>query len=407
MHKGIASPQKALLEQASNGLNMHPLSRSELRQLAATTADPCVSLYLPGHSPGLPLQNRWFQFDRLLHEGGVHLQRSKLSRQAIWNLLKLAETVLENEQFWYPSPEGIALYLTLDSLYSCRVPLELEPLIVVGDRFYLKPLMPLLSANHYGYLLTLSDEQIRLYQVTQTAISPLPWGANLYSLKEPSALAQKTCGDRRSRTLPTVRGRTSLVTVEKQEAIRQVCAQVNTIINTGLSNEEAPVFLIAEKEFQSIYRYVNTCPRLLNFGLEQNPHTLSLETLHQAAWEGIEPCLKRSQQQNIQQFKALQSIRQASACIEHIIPAAYQGQINTLFVLEGQQHWGQTDPIHGTLEHINDTHPQDGKTVVDLLDLATIYTFLAGGKVYLLPAEKMPTSAPMAAIYQNWFEKSG
>lgn len=111
--------------------------------------------------------------------------------------------------------------------------------------------------------------------------------------------------------------------------------------------------------------------------------------------------MKPLQHRAIQQFQALQPLGKSDTRLERIIPAAYRGQIEILFVMADRQCWGQVDPISGTLKHINETHPQDINLLVNLLELAAIQTFRHGGTVYRLPVEDMPISAPIAAIYRT------
>ena len=47
-----------------------------------------------------------------------------------------------------------------------RLTLEFESLVVVGDRFHLKPLLSLFFGDRYFYLLALSQNQVRFFQAT-------------------------------------------------------------------------------------------------------------------------------------------------------------------------------------------------------------------------------------------------
>ncbi|WP_348254107.1 hypothetical protein [Leptolyngbya sp. NM3-A1] len=355
-----------------------------------------MSLYLPEASLDLPPQARKNQLRQLLEDAHLQLQKQDFSQILIWHLLRPAETFLENDHFWQMVREGLAIYLTPDGMFSFQLPLQVEPLVWVSDRFYLKPLFPCIASPSYAYILALSEKRTQLYQATATTISKVPLFYGLQVLNQANV-----CASPGVRTLPRVRERSTLLTVEKRDALHQICSRIDVALQTYLSSEPVPLLLVAERDIQAIYRYTNTLPNLLNVGLEHNPDDLPLEILHRMAWENVEPWLRRSRESDIQRFNALQALGQANSYLEQIVPAACQGRVETLFVMAERQYWGQIDLNFGALEQVNDTHPQDGGALVDLLDLAATQTFLRGGKVYVVPVEEMPASAPMSAIYQR------
>lgn len=367
--------------------------------LVETTASPCVSLYLPAVTFGHPPEERKTQFRRLLDEAWIQLQKRDFSQILIWHLLRPAETFLENDHFWQRVQESLAIYLTPDGMFSFQLPLQIEPLAWVGDRFYLKPVFPCMTSPGYAYILTLTEKRAQLYQATATTISKVPLFYGIPRLNQPDAL--RPWASASVRTLPRVRECSTLLTVETRDALRHICSRINGTLQAYLSSELAPLLLVAEQDIQAIYRHTNTVPNLLHGELKHNPDNLPLEFLHRMAWENIEPWFRRSQEYDKQRFKALQALGQTSTHLEQIVPAACQGKVETLFVIAERQYWGQIDPAFEALEHISDSHPHDGEVLVDLLDLAATQTFLHGGQVYALPAEDMPVSAPLSAIYQQ------
>jgi hypothetical protein len=52
--------------------------------------------------------------------------------------------------FWQHQADGLAVYVAPELMRSFRVPLELDENAVVGPRFRLRPLLPLLAGDgHY------------------------------------------------------------------------------------------------------------------------------------------------------------------------------------------------------------------------------------------------------------------
>ena len=82
-----------------------------------------------------------------------------------------------------------------------------------------------------------------------------------------------------------------------------------------------------------------------------------------------------------------------------IVPAAQFAQVDTLFVVIGQQRWGRFDPDGNRVVLNNEPEPQGE----DLLDRAVVQTLLKGGTVYAMEPDQMPDNALLAAIFR--FEK--
>ena len=79
-----------------------------------------------------------------------------------------------------------------------------------------------------------------------------------------------------------------------------------------------------------------------------------------------------------------------------MLPAAYNGRIDTLFLADGAHGWGTYDPASDTLTLHEAAEPRDS----DLLNLAASETLLHGGTVYALAPDHVPGAAPCAAIFR-------
>jgi hypothetical protein len=123
---------------------------------------------------------------------------------------------------------------------------------------------------------------------------------------------------------------------------------------------------------------------------------LSAGELHELTWAIVKPYFQKSQQEAVNRYKEFASSGRASNRTRKIIPAAYHGRIELLFVIPDLQQWGTFDP--GTDEvHL---HKKEKTGDEDLLEFAAIQTLLNGGTVYMAGAEKMPESDPLAAVFR-------
>ena len=85
-----------------------------------------------------------------------------------------------------------------------------------------------------------------------------------------------------------------------------------------------------------------------------------------------------------------------STDIKEVVSATYFGRVEQLFVAVGQQQWGNFDPQENQVQMHPDPEPGDE----DLLNSAAIQTFLNGGTVYAPEPNKVPNSAPVAAVFR-------
>jgi hypothetical protein len=91
-------------------------------------------------------------------------------------LLGTGEGLLENGRFWAHQSEGLAIFLNFDNAYTYNLPLNFEEMVMVGQRFHIKPLLPLFAGNGRFFLLALSQNQVRLLQGTRHSVSEIDLG---------------------------------------------------------------------------------------------------------------------------------------------------------------------------------------------------------------------------------------
>jgi hypothetical protein len=70
--------------------------------------------------------------------------------------------------------------------------------------------------------------------------------------------------------------------------------------------------------------------------------------------------------------------------------------VEALFVPVGVQIWGTFDPKVNSLQVEEKNHGSG-----DLLDFASVHTFLNGGTVYAVNPPEMPDDGPVAALFRN------
>ena len=165
-----------------------------------------------------------------------------------------------------------------------------------------------------------------------------------------------------------------------------------------LRDEQAPLVLAGVDYLHPIYKEANSYPYLLDEGITGNPEELRAEELHEQAWAIVQPLFLAAHKKAAAQYRQLAGAgsEQASNDLKEVVPAAYHGRVETLFVAVGPQRWGTFDLDTSEVYLHQEAEPSDE----DLLDLAAVQTLSNSGTVYAVEPEKVPDEAPLAAVFR-------
>ncbi len=142
------------------------VSIDELFSLAADKSEACVSIYMPTYRLGTQTQQDPIRFKNLTREAEEKLIVKGLRSQNARDLIQRVQAI-DDYLFWQHQSDGLAIFIS-DNLFSYYcLPLDFPKLVVVSDRFHLKPLLPLLTGDGQFYILALSQNQVRLFQGTR------------------------------------------------------------------------------------------------------------------------------------------------------------------------------------------------------------------------------------------------
>jgi hypothetical protein len=274
--------------------------------------------------------------------------------------------------------------------------------VVVADRYHLKPLMSLLAGDGLFCVLALSQNEVRLLRATRHSVGEVELEGVPRSLtealrhEEPQKQLQFYTGTSESR------GRRSAVfhghhpEEGAKEAILRYFRQVDSGVAEELKGQRAPLVLAGVSYLLPIYREASAYPHLLEEGISGNPEEMKPDELRDRAWEIVEPRFAEARREAAARYRQLAGTGLTSADVSEVVPAAYYGRVDTLFVAKGLQRWGYFDPKTATAY----VHDQPARGDGDLLDLAAVQTFLSGGNVYVTDPEEMPAYGPMAAVFR-------
>jgi hypothetical protein len=390
---------------------MDLLYQDELKTLAAELpGGVCLSLYMPTHQAGPERyeENR-IRFKNLLKNAETQLIEADLSgmkARDVSRLLEPAQGLLENGRFWAHQSEGLAIFLNFDNAYTYNLPLNFEEMVIVGQRFHIKPLLPLFAGNGRFFLLALSQNQVRLLQGTRHSVSEIELGDVVPANLE-EAIAFDDPEDELQLHTSTANPGGAVqqegmffghsAAEEEKDFIFRYFRQIDDGLRQVLYERAAVPLLLAGVDYlHPIYRQANSYPYLLEDGIHGNPEQWRNDELHERAWPLVEPHFALAQQQALEKFQQALSSGQASYQIETVVAAAYYGRIDTLFTPLTKQLWGHFNQQTGEVMLEAESTPDNN----DLLDMAAIQTLLNGGTVYAVPASNMPEGQSLAAIFR-------
>lgn len=382
---------------------MNLLSKEELRSLVEKPGGCCVSIYMPTHRAYPETKQDPIRFKNLLREAEARLKTGGLRSPEAKKLLKPAQPLLKDNLFWQYQSDGFAAFLHPRGFFYHRLPLKFDELLVVTDRFHIKPLLPLFSDAGRFFLLALSQNEVRFFLCSRHSASELePEGV-------PGSLDEALKYDDPEKQLqfhtrtPAAGGDRAAMfhghgggMEEAKKNIRRYFQQVDQGLRGILREERAPLVLAGVDYLFPIYREANSYPHLVEPGISGNPEGWKAEELHGQAWKIVEPLFLEAREDALAQYEQLRGTGRTSNDPGAIVQGAYEGRIDTLFVAVGVQHWGFYDPGTRTV-HL---HPEAEPGDEDLLDFAAVHTFLNRGTVYPMKPEDVPGGGAVAAIFR-------
>jgi hypothetical protein len=385
---------------------MDILTRAELEQLMRKEQQWCVSIYMPTHRTGREAQQDPIRLKNLLGEAENRLSDKGGGRRDVQKMLEPASKLLQESHFWQHQSDGLAIFLSSNRVHRYRLPLNFEELVVVTDHFHINPLLPLFTGDGQFYILALSQNEVRLLLGTRYSVSEVDIGQVGGSLAEaiPSVNHQMSQQLHTSGSTGGMSGSGS-VTFHGQgggsdESAKNDLLRYFRLIADGLTEflqgDRVPLVLAGVEYLLPIYKEANTYPNLIDNVIKGNPDLLSAEELHKSAWDILGPLFQAAQKEAVAKYQQLagQASERVADTLEEIVPAAYHGQVETLFVAAGMQQWGVINPVTSEIE-IHDQIESGDET---LLDLAAVQTYLKGGVVYIVEPEKVPGGTSAAAV---------
>jgi hypothetical protein len=373
---------------------MDVISTPDLLRLADQRGGTRISIFLPTHRGGPQTERNRIRLKNQLRYAHHALRTDGIPAGQIDTMLQPGHRLLGLAGLWDEPSDGLAVFSGPEGARHLRVPLRLPELVTVGDRYLVRPLLPLVNANGHFYVLALSQDEIRLFHGTrvgleQVELEGLPLAMWLTMPRRRPQVHAFLAGRGGTGGGAMVHGGDDH---DPKPLIMQHFRRVDQALRELLAGDQAPVVLAGVRYLQAIYHQANNHPQLLPTGIDGSPTHASPDHLHRRAWALVEPQLRGRETAAAVEYRALQGTGRTSNTPEEVLAAARQGRVETLFLcVDGPERRTQVgrDPL---------VRLGDGGTASDQLDLAAVATLRHAGTVHAVSAARMPDAQQAAAI---------
>ena len=121
---------------------MEILTREDVQMLLTGRGEPAISVFMPAMRRGKQQEQNRIRFKNLLGQVENQLVRRGIRTEEA-PVLSPARRLLADESFWIHQSDGLAVFLSPRFFRYYRLPYVFDETVVVGDRFYVKPLLPM------------------------------------------------------------------------------------------------------------------------------------------------------------------------------------------------------------------------------------------------------------------------
>jgi hypothetical protein len=361
---------------------------------------PCLSLYQPTHRHHPENQEDPIRFRNLVKELDQSLQK-KYSTEEIRVLLEPFEALSHDHEFWKHTTDGLAVFGAPGLFQVFGLQRTTSELAVVADSFHTKPLLRCLQSVDRFQVLGLNLHEIKLFEGNRDALDEIDLAPEVprtitEALGKELTEPQQTVASYGGTGAGSVAmhhgqgGKKDEMDIDAERFFRSVDRAVLEFHSkpTGL-----PLILAALPEHHGHFRKHSQNPFLLDEGIKGHPDALPTTEFRERAWHIFQAQYQAKLAELVDEFAVAKSKGLGQEDLKQVADAALAGRIATLLIEADRQIPGRIDGATGQVEFRNLSHPEVG----DLLDDLGELVLKNGGRVVVIPADRMPTKTGAAA----------
>lgn len=383
---------------------MDILTINNLNDLINKDEGTFISIYMPTFRSGVDTRQNYIRFKQLLREAEAILYDNEWRKEDVEKFLKPATELIADTKFWQHQADGLALFIHTDGITFFRLPYEFKESVRVANKIYIKPILPLFSGNGQFNILALSKNAVRFMRCTRQNFVDIELEGAPSSMfdmqvdddyENPDTRTSLRLASNELIYNKATQSQNVEDDYERNELTRYFRAIDQALMNFH-KGENIPLVLAGVEYLIPIYREKSNYPNIVKDFIPGNPEMLSSDDLHKLAWEIVEPYFLK--EQKAAEDKYLQYSGQRNNLflnkLDKIIPAAFNGQIEALFIDKDSNQLGRFDHEKNKIELLDD----ESSETEDLMEYVSVLTLSRGGRVFALDSGEIPNEETLAAV---------
>jgi hypothetical protein len=297
-------------------------------------------------------------------------------------------TLERDRDFWGTPALSLAVFLSPGYARAFRLMNRLPRHTAVGDRFDVGPLVRATTFAHSGYVLAVTEGQVRLVLLdSDSSFREL----DLTTLPADAAAGLETTGT--GGRFDRHRAAGALGPKVEQQ---RYCSIVQDAVLEVIGDGPVPLMLAAAADLDPAYREVNRYRNLLDEGIDANPASLSIENLASRGRAILDKHYAVELARWREDFGTRRAQGTASSQLSEIARAATAGLVDTLlFDLESTEE-GSIDAA-GVIT----IAAEPGPTSYGLVDELAARVLRTRGTVKAVRRADLPDDSQAAAIFRS------
>ncbi len=351
---------------------MDLLSFHTIDLLAQSVPGPCISLFVPLKRGKFDEVAARLELKNLVALARTSIE-DQMRRPEVDELLAPAEALLNSASDWSGLEHGFGLFLSKTKSVSIRLPIAPEPLVMIGDRFDLLPILQMVSPDYEFHLLALSRNELAVYLGSRYGFEKL----DVPDL--PDSLEDALWYERHQNIQISAKD-------ELKEYFDRFSLVLDRILMPALGPDGLPLILAGVEREVSSFREASQHPNILPEMLIGNPFELPLSSLHMRAWNIVRTEREAAEEAIlVNRFEELAETTRRSTDESEIFDAANDGRVDVLLL-----------PIPSQMR----SAPQEVGGVDGFLNTIAAQTLTTGGTIRYVPPVVFPPGTVAAAIFR-------
>ncbi len=359
---------------------------AEIAALTEMRSDACVSLYVTTTPETQKIGAARTRLVQLLKEAEAQLEAAGLPKRRIWPVTEQVADLIDDDDVWERQARSLAVFVTPERIVTHRLPNHLPEMVMVADRFHLKPLLRAVSVPMHGFVLALGENDVRFIEISADEAAR---EIRVPGMPSDAASAAGKASINSRNYLGRIGGGEG-----QKVRLTQFCRKVDEALRPILSGRSEPLILAAVDPILSIFRqvcsYSNLAARVIEGGSGYDtPAELGAEARQ---------IMDARHADEIARIKDLYAAREnegrATTQIARAARAATFGAIDTLLVDIDAVVPGRVDDTTGEIT-LAETSDAGNYGVIDEIAARVL---ASGGRVLGVRRDDIPEGADLAAI---------